>query len=533
MKSVPEPSHGASQTQRRRERELERPEEENEGIDELSLGERFVPFVFAVMETCWIYAVVVVIAVAGIGGHIPLLPLWGLYVPLAAGVWFAQAQSLQTGQEKAEASLLASTPVRVGIMAVLALLVIWGSGYAGTFPLYAVSWILEALNDILLLKPEGIHTIFVLAVSAFLFWRGVVITSRRVEPGDVMKSLQIGLGVIVLALLLSSSSGGGAGVPLLFLMVVLFLSFALIAHSLAQASFLRVSHTRGLQGSIAGQERSIFSVVGLICLVMIFLGLILVAFVSTAFLAQVQGPLSAIFDVITNIIATIAVILVSPLFWLLNALHLQTGLPTLNQHKLPQQPPTKHHAPPSPSISPYVFTLDAFLILAIVVLLVVLVWFIWRRISQRRGLVTRRHKASRDERESIWSWDLFVRQALLFLRQLWWRFFPRKEEPATGALQVRDEIQGEPAVRTIREIYRALLQWADQRGVRRQQEETPVEFGRRLSTRLADGEQELQVVTDAYLLTRYGGYVPDEYMLGQVQQEWQVFRQKANMVSEE
>jgi len=315
-------------------------------------------------------------------------------------------------------------------------------------------------------------------------------------------------------------------------MIVLFLSFALIAHSLAQASFLRLSHTRGLQGSIAGQERSIFSVVGLICLVMMFLGLILVGFVSTAFLAEVQGPLSAIFDVIANILATIAVILVSPLFWLLNALHLQTGAPTLNQHKTPQQPPTTRHAQPAPSISPYVFTLDAFLILAIVVLLVVLVWFIWRRASQRRGMVIRRRKALRDERESIWSWELFVRQALLFLRQLWWRFFPRKEEPATGVVQAREEIQGEPAVRTIREIYRALLQWADQRGVRRHQEETPVEFGRRLSTRLADGEQELQVVTDAYLLTRYGGYVPDEQMLGQVQQEWQVFRQKANTVSE-
>ena len=533
MKSVPEPSHGANQTRKRREQELERPQEENEGIEELSLGERFVPFVFAAMEACWIYAVVVVVAVAGIGGHIPLLPLWGLYVPLAAGVWFAQAQSVQAGEEKSSASLFATAPVRVGIMVVLALLVIWGSGYAGTFPLYAVNWILVVLNDILLLKPEGFHTIFVLIVSAFLFWRGLVISSRRLEPGDVMKSLQIGLGVIVLALLLSSSSGGAAGVPLLFLMIVLFLSFALIAHSLAQASFLRVSHTRGLQGSIAGQERSIFSVVGLVCLVLMFLGLILVAFVSTAFLAQVQGPLGAIFDVITNIIATIGVILVSPLFWLLDALHIQGGLPNLNQHKVPQQPPAKHHAPPSPSISPYVFTLDAFLILTIIVLLVVLMWFVWRRISQRRGLITRRRRASRDEHESIWSWELFARQALLFLRQLWRRFFPRKEEPVTGVIQVREEIQGEPAVRTIREIYRALLQWAAQRGVRRQQEETPIEFERRLLTRLADGERELQVVTDAYLLTRYGGYVPDEHMLGQVQQEWQAFRQKANTVLEE
>ncbi|GHO53032.1 hypothetical protein [Ktedonobacter robiniae] len=77
MKSVPEPSHSASQTRRTRERALERPEEENESVEELSLGERFVPFVFAAMEACWIYAIVLVVAVVGIGGHIPLLPLWG------------------------------------------------------------------------------------------------------------------------------------------------------------------------------------------------------------------------------------------------------------------------------------------------------------------------------------------------------------------------------------------------------------------------------------------------------------------------
>ncbi|GHO44630.1 DUF4129 domain-containing protein [Ktedonospora formicarum] len=534
MGSAPEPSPKLSQRDEIEARRLltsSRSEEDSTTDDALSQGERLLPFVYAAMESCAIYAAFCVLAVTGLGGGTPILPLWGAFVPFAAAIWFSQAT--QFGSEESGQPFLSSAPFRMLVLIVLTLLIIWGGVYAATTPLYNPAWLFASVNDILLLHPEGYRTFLVLIISALLFWRGLALTRRRVEPGDVLNALRIGLGIIIFALLVTSASSGATGIPMLFLVIVLFFSFALIAHSLARASFLRLSHLRGLEGSVSGQERSILSVVGIICLVLCVVGLILVAFVSPDFLSQAQGPLSAIYTALVNALATVALVLVTPLFWLLDSLHLQIQLPPARQRPTISQPPPPHHAQPASTPSPLLFTLEILGVLLIIALICLLIWFIWRRLKRSNALVRRKLQSQQDVRESLWSWRLFTTQLLNFLWTLWWRIFPRREEPANVTSQVAETMNAEPAVRTIREIYRALLQWSAYRGLHRKQEETPSEFEKRLSERLVsgEGEQELHVMTNAYLLTRYGGYIPDESMVGHIQQEWQSFQQKSSTSS--
>jgi len=78
----------------------------------------------------------------------------------------------------------------------------------------------------------------------------------------------------------------------------------------------------------------------------------------------------------------------------------------------------------------------------------------------------------------------------------------------------------------VREIYRAMLHWAANRGYPRKCDETPYEFRVRLHTRLPFTEPELSIVTEAYTAIRYGRVIPTEAEVANVQQTWSQLRAK-------
>ena len=91
---------------------------------------------------------------------------------------------------------------------------------------------------------------------------------------------------------------------------------------------------------------------------------------------------------------------------------------------------------------------------------------------------------------------------------------------------VTEEIKGEPAARSIREIYRAFLKKAARRGYPRKRFETPNEFKQRLDEKVPLAEPQLEMITGAYALTRYGGDVPDDAQLELVRRKWVELDQK-------
>jgi hypothetical protein len=144
---------------------------------------------------------------------------------------------------------------------------------------------------------------------------------------------------------------------------------------------------------------------------------------------------------------------------------------------------------------------------------------------RRRRVRKRVNRQNQDVHESLWSWSLFWMQFKAILYALFARFIHR-ETATEDVVVVTEGIQAEPAVRSIREIYRAFLKKAAGRGFPRKRFETPYEFKQRLDEKVPVAEPQLEVITEAYALARYSGDVPDEAQLELVRKEWFELDQK-------
>jgi len=99
------------------------------------------------------------------------------------------------------------------------------------------------------------------------------------------------------------------------------------------------------------------------------------------------------------------------------------------------------------------------------------------------------------------------------------RFMHRSTTTEDGAVKI-EEIKGEPAARSIREIYRAFLRKATKHGYPRKRFETPFELKQRIDEKVPLTEPHLELITEAYAFTRYSGEVPDEAELAQIRENW-------------
>jgi hypothetical protein len=64
------------------------------------------------------------------------------------------------------------------------------------------------------------------------------------------------------------------------------------------------------------------------------------------------------------------------------------------------------------------------------------------------------------------------------------------------------------------------LQRTERDGHPRGRNETPIEYCKRLSQKFPFVEARLAVITNAYIATRYGKYMPDEAEMASLQETW-------------
>jgi len=222
---------------------------------------------------------------------------------------------------------------------------------------------------------------------------------------------------------------------------------------------------------------------------------------------------------LVEIVAAIIVVIVIPIFWLLSFLHPSTST------RLPKV--TRFHSPQSvanPSISAmqaaFAHTIILILSITLPILFILLMVFLIRWTLRRRPRVRKRvNKRNQDVHESLWSWSLFWMQLRSIVHALFARFMHRDLKTEDGVVTM-EEIIGEPAARSIREIYRAFLKKAARLGYLRKRFETPYEFKQRLDEKVPLTEPQLEMITEAYAFTRYGGDVPDEAQLAQIRSNW-------------
>jgi hypothetical protein len=504
-----------------------------------SLGEYLLPFFLAAMEGC--LANGVLIGLAGINFlnvDSALLPFWGPFLLLLLSVWlFRRAlqkeSSLPAGNGEHDGSNgLSSLPGLRRLFLVIALIavcLIWLHIYSPTYALFDPGWLMALGGDLLALNWHFYQALLVVVIAIILCWRGMRLAQLHAEPGYIFRQIWRGLLVLLVVVLLRArlaSSGKSADDIVLLLLIPIFLYFSLSAHALARIAFIRREHPVGLEGNIADQERAMLSVITIAGLALLILTLVAGSFLSPAFFNALQPAwhgLSVAYDWLVYGFSRIAVIIVAPFLWLANwwSSIFPPHLPKLNQEKPVASNPKSllHIDPISPGL---LFTVKILLPLLVFLLLILLVRLTLRR--RKRVKVALRIRQG-DIHESVWSWSLFRQQFRAFWQAFLRRIFPRRASSEKEARQI-EEIQALPGARTIREIYRALLNKAAGLGHIRRRDETPYEFQQRLTEHLPESEPQLGLITEAYTLTRYGGKVPDESDLGLIRQTWNKLDQK-------
>jgi len=523
-----------------------------------TVGEVALPYLFAAMETCWIDAIFIGLASLDLfQSHSPLMPLWAPFLLIIGSQWllgFIERRSAVSGDidtttptttEDGTGTTPTTTEDGTGttptakpdsvlfilFVVVTTLFVIWLSVYTPVAFVLDPRWLFALLNDILLLNGTAYHVFTIVGFALYFCWRGVRLLIREYEPSQIFNSLRVGMGIIIAVILLRAGQES-AGIVLnddltLLLLVPIFLFLSLAAHALARATFMRHMHPSGLDGDASTQERFILSLVGVIGGVLLVLSWLVDTFASASILVETKhvfNLLGAAYDAFVRVLAAVIVFLVTPLFWLFTwwARLFPPHLPTITRTGPQRQPPKPLHPLSAPDTTTLVLTLKVLVPILLVILAIFILRWALRR-TRRVQLVKRR--SSVEVRESLWSWSLFWTQFKAILLALFGRFLPKKASEEQAQIE-NGELSTEPTVRSIREMYRLLLQRAASRGYPRKKDETPDEFKQRLQDHLPTAEPQLAVVTLAYTATRYGGLVPEEAEVVLVRQEWNTLEQK-------
>lgn len=499
----------------------------DDGQEAASIGMLLIPFLFAAMEACWIDAIFLGLATLGLFQiHSPLMPLWVPFLVIAGSQWLYNWLALRAAQSQGSVEDFSITPWFVPLLIVVALFTIWLSIYMPTAFVLDPRWLLTMLSDILSLNVQAYHTIIIIALCAYFCWRGIRLSGREYEPSQIFATMRLGIGVILAVIVIrAASASGGVALPdevTLLLLIPIFLFLGLSAHALARINFVRHAHQLDTETSVNAQERSVLFVISLLGVVLLVASWIADTIGNPALLAQTLQLfqwVGVVYNWLVEAFTVLAIIVTAPLFWLL------TWYESLFP---PHLPPASSNSSrngrtglTNPShlstLPPFVIPLAKVLIL-ILLLLGAFLLLRWALRKRRRTRIKSRKRVT-EIHESVWSWRLFLTQLRGLLLALWHRFFPPRaiveEEQA-----VLDDRKAAPNVRTVREMYRAMLKRASGRGYSRLRIETPYEFQQRLDGRTPLASPHIAPITDAYTAIRYGDIVPDEAEVGRIRQEW-------------
>ncbi len=526
-----------------------------------SLGEFLLPILLGIMESCWLAAILIGLANTNLFGSTePLMPLWAPFIFIVGTILLfyylgrrphpllplhaveragvrpkrASSQAVERAgvrQKEGIRFVPSDTFLFIIVTAILSLFFVWLGVYSQTAFIFNPKWLLSLLNDVLFLNLHFYESVIIIGLSFLFGWRGIRLFNRDIEPSNVFRTLCLGLGVIIVVILLRAGRVSAGVVfhddAILLFLIPFFLFVSLATHALSRVAFIRHSHPAGLQGNIRVQERAIIMVIASLGLIFLLVAILVSSTVNPSFiqaLAPVGAAIARAYDWLVGIVADLAVIIATPFFWLL---YLFTRLfpPKPKSNTSQGQPPKPPKLPGHPV--PEAGALVPFVKIILPVLLLLLIFFlIWWALRRRRRVRVRAQQQKEDLHESLWSWSLFWSQLRAMLRALFARLFPRAATAEDDRAAPAEQIQGEPAARSMREIYRAFLKKAANRGYSRRRHETPYELKQRIDEKVSLVEPQLEVITEAYAITRYGGAAPDEAQLEIVRNNWVELDQK-------
>jgi len=158
---------------------------------------------------------------------------------------------------------------------------------------------------------------------------------------------------------------------------------------------------------------------------------------------------------------------------------------------------------------------------------IVSLFFVFLHLWLTRKKRTRKKRLDQDERKSLWNWSLFLAQCkALFYALLAFLKLIRHKPEMSESESAGDIYLAPPEIRSIREVYLAFLQEATRQGYPRAKDETPYEFQYRLHEQRPLLEPELEAITEAYTLARYGGNISHMEDITRVKEIWSELNRK-------
>ena len=193
-------------------------------------------------------------------------------------------------------------------------------------------------------------------------------------------------------------------------------------------------------------------------------------------------------------------------------------------HGKPPQPPqpvdlgnpNNSQAITKGGISPQVILILKLTVLALVLLAVL---FLITKAIRRRHSQT--EEDLEEEHESLWSWDGFKSDVIVFFKMFFQRF-QRKAKPVPSNVSLNWQPEEDIKRRlSIREIYQHLLWQGARLRIPRESYETPSEYARRLGHFAPDSREPLKEITSLYLDVRYGEHQIEEKKIDDANTIWE------------
>jgi uncharacterized protein DUF4129 len=444
----------------------------------------------AAMEACWVYAILV-FATGLIHVPAPSTPL-----TLFAVYWIGLIVGRELPRRKAQWTLLQSLSI---LIAVVVLLLVARIELYGELDWFDFGWMPRYFRA--LLFTEGFSRSIIVTIAAlYVYIRGLGFGSRPLTLWFV--GFQFRIGVVAFFIVLIASAIYNPIDVSRWIVAYFFLS--LLSISLARLDEVGSDLHYGPRWAI-----TLVSGVALV----IFFGLEMIQLftldAATMFLS-LFSPLIFVAGLILLVIAIPASYLAA---FLVDILHpLFAGLSTLAKD-LSQAMPQFNKSDVDQIAAFFAFLAPVVSVLKVLAIVGVILT-IGHLIARTLHRWVEKNEAETYEREALESEDETMRAR---------REFQPKKKPL---LQRKGQIAGE----TIRRIYAAMVQRAEQAGLPRQVAETPYEFSPRLQKVWREQSGDVRSITEAYVAVHYAEHEATGEEVSRVRAAWYRLRREEDNV---
>jgi Domain of unknown function (DUF4129) len=400
--------------------------------------------------------------------------------------------------------------------------------YAAGFSLFSGSWFATYGNQIINFFTKYPPFAFAIIAGLYLWWRGISLSRSRLYFDDIYHSFLIQLAALVFLIIMWSftyKTGPLKNITSnIGVYVVGFFFFGLLALALTNLRVIQEKfRKKGELSKNFGRRwlTTILIVIGGVVLLGIgFASIFSSQFVSL--LGKFMNSISGAYGNIVYFILLLVGFLVTLIYYVW-----EFFISLITNGAKPEPPtPAQLLQPNNPKTNTKGVVSPGFLLIIKLVVLALIVFGVIFLISRA---IQRRHQREQtedieEEQESLWSWEGFKADLLVFLKAIF-QLFKRKKQPAQANIAVDWQVEDDVERRlNIREIYQHLLWHGSRLKIPREKYETPSEYARRLGQVVPDGKEPLDEITGFYIDARYGDHPAEETKTDRANSIWQKLR---------